>query len=110
MERNKQKKLEAAGWKIGNVTDFLDLNQEESAYIELKLSLSKNLQKRRRSLKITQKDFARIIRSSQSRVAKMEAGDSSVSLDLLVHSILSLGVSSEGLIKSLATRKPSRAA
>jgi len=27
MEKNKQKKLEAAGWKFGSVDEFLNLNQ-----------------------------------------------------------------------------------
>jgi DNA-binding XRE family transcriptional regulator len=90
MEKDKQKRVEAAGWKIGDVEELLNLTPEESAYIELKLSLSQNLQKRRRMLNITQQDFARLIKSSQSRVAKMEAGDPSVSLDLLVRSLLAL--------------------
>jgi DNA-binding XRE family transcriptional regulator len=90
MEKNKQKKLESAGWKFGSVDEFLNLNQQESEYIEIKLSLSKNLQKRRRLLKLTQKDFAKMIKSSQSRVAKMESGDPTVTIDLLVKSLLTL--------------------
>ena len=69
-------KLEAAGWKIGSVDEFLELSQAEVECIELKLSLSQNLKERRQSLRLTQKDFAKIIHSSQSRVAKMEAGSS----------------------------------
>ena len=101
MEKNKQKALKAAGWKLGDVNNFLDLSPEESAYIELKLSLSKNLQKRRRTLKITQKDFAAMIKSSQSRVAKMEAGDPTVSIDLLVKSLLALKTPKQQLVKIL---------
>ncbi len=101
MDKNKQKELEAAGWKLGTVAEFLDLSREETDYIELKLSLSKNLQKRRRSLKMTQKDFARMIKSSQSRVAKMEAGDPSVSIDLLVKSLLTLKARKQSLLRLL---------
>jgi len=54
MNKNKQKKLESKGWKVGSVQDFLKLSAEESAYIELKLMLAKNLQKKRRSLNLTQ--------------------------------------------------------
>ncbi len=90
MEKDKQKRVEAAGWKIGDVEELLNLTQEESSHIELKLSLSQNLQKWRRMLNITQQDFARLIKSSQSRVAKMEAGDPSVCLDLLVRPLLAL--------------------
>ncbi len=93
MNKEKQMKLEASGWKIGSVDEFLELSQEETEFIELKLSLSQNLKERRQSLRLTQKDFARMIHSSQSRVAKMEAGDPAVSIDLLVKSLLDLKTS-----------------
>jgi predicted transcriptional regulator len=99
MDKNKKRKLEASGWRIGSVADFLELSEEESAYIELKLSLSKDLQKRRRSLKLTQLDVAQMIKTSQSRVAKMEAGDPSVSIDLLVKSLLALKMSKQILLR-----------
>ncbi|HLP15180.1 MAG TPA: helix-turn-helix domain-containing protein [Bacteroidota bacterium] len=101
MEKSKQKKLEAAGWKVGNAAEFLELNEQESAYIELKLTLSRNLQKKRRSLKLTQHGLARLIKSSQSRVAKMEAGDPTVSLDLLVKSLLALKTPAHQLARLL---------
>ena len=93
MNKEKHRKLEASGWKIGSVDEFLELSQEEAEFIELKLSLSQNLKERRQSLRLTQKDFARMIHSSQSRVAKMEAGDPAVSIDLLVKSLLALKTS-----------------
>jgi predicted metal-binding transcription factor (methanogenesis marker protein 9) len=91
MDKTKRKHLESAGWKIGTVKEFLDLSSEESAYIELKLQLAKNLQKRRIEKRLTQIEVARILKSSQSRVAKMEAGDPTVSVDLLIRSLLTLG-------------------
>ena len=91
MDKAKRKRLEAKGWKVGTVQEFLDLSPEETAYIELKLALSKTLQQRRQEKKLTQQQVAKILNSSQSRVAKMEAGDPSVSLDLLVRSLLALG-------------------
>ncbi|MGB7622290.1 MAG: XRE family transcriptional regulator [Terriglobia bacterium] len=91
MEKTKRKRLESKGWKVGTVQEFLDLSTEEAAYIELKLALSKTFQRRRREKRLTQQQAARILKSSQSRVAKMEAGDPSVSLDLLVRSLLALG-------------------
>jgi len=103
MNQSKQKRLESKGWKVGSVQDFLELSSEETAYIELKLGLARNLQKRRRALKITQTDLARRLRSSQSRIAKMEAGDPSVSLDLLIRSLLALGVSKQSLQRRLST-------
>lgn len=103
MNQSKRKRLESRGWKVGSVQDFLELSHEEAAYIELKLDLAKNLQKRRRTLKITQTALAKRLRSSQSRIAKMEAGDPSVSLDLLIRSLLALGVSKQSLQRHLPT-------
>lgn len=99
MKKNKKERLEAAGWKIGSTTEFLDLTPEEEAFIELKLALARNLRDRRRKQKLTQTQFARMLRSSQSRVAKMEASDPTVSLDLLIRSLLVLGASPRDLAR-----------
>ena len=79
MDKRKKKILELKGYKVGTVEQFLDLTTEESEYIELKLALSEALAKRRKSSKLTQVQLAKILKSSQSRVAKMEKGDPSVS-------------------------------
>ena len=102
MRSAKKKQLEAKGWKIGTVAGLLQLSPEESAYVEMKLALSKNLHERRKDKSLTQNQLARLLKSSQSRVAKMEAGDPSVSLDLLVRSLLILGESRRGLAKILS--------
>jgi len=102
MLKTKQRRLEKQGWKVGSADEFLELNPQESAYVELKLSLSRILQERRRRKKLTQEQLARLIKSSQSRVAKMEAGDPTVSIDLLVRSLLALGTSSKALARSLS--------
>ena len=93
MDATKRKRIEKAGWKVGTANEFLKLSKEEAAYVELKLHLAKKLSKRRQSLGLSQVVVAKRIRSSQSRVAKMEAGDPSVSIDLLVRSLLALGES-----------------
>ena len=87
---------------MGTAAEFLQLSPEESAYIEMKLTLSKNLQERRKDKSLTQEQLARLLKSSQSRVAKMETGDPSVSLDLLVRSLLILGESRKSLAKILS--------
>jgi DNA-binding XRE family transcriptional regulator len=102
MNTTKKKGLEAKGWKAGTPAELLNLSPEEAAYVELKLALSKNLQEYRRNKKLTQEELARLLKSSQSRVAKMEAGDPSVSLDLLVRSLLALGASRKHLAQMLS--------
>jgi DNA-binding XRE family transcriptional regulator len=102
MNKSKKEKLMRKGWKLGSAKDFLDLSEEEVAYIEMKLALSEKLKKRRIRKNITQAEFARLIHSSQSRIAKMEAGDPTVSIDLLIKSLLALGVSKKELGRSIS--------
>lgn len=97
MKKTKKKRLESAGWKIGSASDFLGLTPEEEAFISLKLTLAQNLKEFRQRKKLTQIQLAKMMKSSQSRVAKMEAGDPSVSIDLLIRSLLMLGASQKEL-------------
>ncbi len=91
MRDDKRTRLEAKGWKVGTAREFLGLSGDELAYVELRLRLAEGLKQRRRRRNLTQTEFARVVRSSQSRVAKMEAGDPTVSLDLLIRSLIALG-------------------
>jgi transcriptional regulator with XRE-family HTH domain len=105
MEKKKIAKLEEKGWKIGNATDFLGLSKEEEAYIELKILLAEYLQEKRSEKRLTQHQVASLIKSSQSRVAKMEKSDPTVSLDLLVRSLFALGTSKQEIAHAIGTRK-----
>jgi predicted transcriptional regulator len=102
MKPSKKTKLEASGWKVGSSTDFLGLSSDEAAYIELKLALSEQLRKKRLKKKLTQIELAQLVSSSQSRVAKMEAGDATVTVDLLVKSLLALGTTRKELAHAIA--------
>ena len=102
MKAAKKMKLEKAGWKISSVKDFLNLTPEESAYIEMKLSLAMKLKALRKKGNLSQVEVAKILHSSQSRLAKMEAGDPTVSIDLLVKSLLALGAKPKDLAKAIA--------
>jgi predicted XRE-type DNA-binding protein len=99
MDANKKKKMEAAGWRIGDAKDFLGLSASEMEYIELKLALARNLVSTRKAKRLTQIQLAEKLHSSQSRVAKMEAGDASVSIDLLIRSLFELDISKSDLAK-----------
>ena len=101
MNRTKRKKLEAKGWRLGDTKDFLAMSDEEMAIIEMKLALGQELRERRQRKHLSQVELARRINSSQSRVAKMEAGDPSVSMDLLIKSLLALGASRKELARSI---------
>lgn len=93
MDEAKEERLKAAGWRTGDAADLLALSPEEAVFIELKLALADYLRELRTRNAWTQAQVARRLGSSQSRVAKMEAADASVTLDLLVRSLLALGAS-----------------
>jgi predicted XRE-type DNA-binding protein len=99
MRKSKRTRLKAAGWVVGSVKEFLGLSEADTALIEMKLALSQSLRDRRKKQGLSQVQLAERLQSSQSRVAKMEAGDPSVSMDRLVSSLLLLGASSADLAK-----------
>ena len=104
MDARKRKRLEAAGWRVGSAADFLGLSAEEAALVETRLAVSSALRQRRERQGVTQAALAKRLRSSQSRVAKMEAGDPSVSLDLLIRALLAAGASRREVARALARR------
>jgi hypothetical protein len=91
MRKGKKAKLEAAGWVVGSVKEFLGLSEADVVLIEMKLALSQSLRDRRKKQGLSQVQLAERLQSSQSRVAKMEAGDPSMSMDLLVVPSYNLG-------------------
>ena len=102
MKKAKREKLERKGWRLGDAEDFLGLSAEETAYIELKLALGQRLKAAREKKGVTQTDLAKLAGSSQSRIAKMEAGDPSVSMDLIVKTLLAMGVSRKQIASTIA--------
>jgi len=102
VKKAKRAALDRKGWKIGSVEEFLGLSAEETAYVEMKLALGEKLKEQRLRKRITQTELAKLVRSSQSRIAKMESGDPSVSIDLLVRSLFALGVSKKELGRSIS--------
>jgi transcriptional regulator with XRE-family HTH domain len=93
MKESQRKKLEADGWRVGSTSEFLSLSAEEEVLVAMKLALAANVKARRHVLKMTQQQLAKRIGSSQSRVAKIEVADKSVSMELLIRSLASLGAS-----------------
>jgi len=92
MKKSKKDRLKESGWKVGSAREFLGLTDEEAALIEMKLALARSLKERRLASELTQNELAKQLGSSQSRIAKMETADITVSIDLLIRSLLALGV------------------
>ena len=110
MEKGKRRRLESAGWRVGNTADFLGLSDEEAALVEVKLGLASAIRKQRSRRRMTQEELGRLLGSSQSRVAKMEAADPSVSIDLMVRSLLRMGASRKDVAAFISAPMPRRAA
>ena len=103
MKPNKQRRLRKAGFKVGSAADFLGLSAEERALVDLKLDLVAGVKALRVEKQITQAQLATLLGSSQSRVAKLEAGDGSVSFDLLMRALLSLGSTRKSIAALIAS-------
>ena len=102
MNQEKQERLEAQGWKVGTVSEFLELTPEEAALIEIKLALSRGLREQRER-QMTQAELAGKIKSSQPRIAKAEGGDRSVSVELLVRAMLATGATPQEIGRIIAS-------
>jgi ribosome-binding protein aMBF1 (putative translation factor) len=103
MREAKKRRLEAKGWRVGSAGEFLGLDSEEEAYIDIRLRLSDAIRRERTRRGVTQAVLAKKVRSSQSRVAKMEAGEEGVSLDLLVRTLLVLGATRRDVGRVIAS-------
>ncbi len=97
MKTDKLARLQATGWKVGNAEGFLQLSDEEARLVALKLSLISAVKESRLKRKLSQIDLAQRMKSSQSRIAKIEAGDSSVSLDLIVRALIASGATTRDI-------------
>ena len=109
MKVAKRKRLESAGWAVGTSDEFLGLSPEEAKIVEMKLALSDSLKRHRIRSRLTQLELAKKLGSSQSRVAKLEAGATGVTLDLLFRALFATGVSTEEIAREMRPRKRSAA-
>ena len=103
MKPSKRKQLQKSGWTVGDAADFLGLSEEEAAYVELKVRLAEKLRSLRQKKKVSQTELAKMLGSSQSRVAKMEGGDPTVSADLLLKGLIALGASSKQIARTIGS-------
>jgi ribosome-binding protein aMBF1 (putative translation factor) len=110
MNSARKKRLERAGWAVGDTAQFLQLSEEESRFVEFYLALAGGVREFRERRGLTQAALANRLGSSQSRVAKMEAGDRSVSVDLMMRSLLAIGATATEIAKWIRRAEKDRAA
>jgi len=102
MREHTARRLRARGWKVGTASEFLGLTEQESEIVEIRLALSRSVRARRAQQGLSQTDLASRLGSSQSRVAKLESADPTVSLDLLIRGLVALGASRRDIARAVA--------
>jgi DNA-binding XRE family transcriptional regulator len=105
MKKSVQEKLERLGYRVTDTQEFLGLSDEEMALIDLKILLIEKLTTMRKANRMTQRELARLIHSSQSRVAMLERGSPDVSLDLICRALFALGATRRQLGRVIGSRR-----
>jgi DNA-binding transcriptional regulator YiaG len=110
MNVSKKARLRRAGWVVGDAAEFLNLSAQEAQFVEMKLALAAGVRQLRERRGMTQVALAEWLGSSQSRVAKMEAADRSVTVDLMMRSLLAIGATPGEIAKRIRRVEAHRAA
>ena len=91
MDAAKRKALEAAGWKVGDAADFLEMSDEERQWLDARVELALAVRRQRAALGLSQKQLGLRLKTSQPRIAKIERAAADVSMDQLVRALLAAG-------------------
>jgi predicted XRE-type DNA-binding protein len=91
MDREERRALESAGFRVGDASDFLGLTAEERQLVELRIAVGRRVRQLRESRHLSQQQLASKLRTSQSRVAKIESAAAGVSLDLMFRAFFAVG-------------------
>jgi DNA-binding XRE family transcriptional regulator len=91
MDKKTRTHFHAKGYWTGDAEDFLGLTPQERQMVELRLMMCRLVRGLRERHGLTQQELARRMKSSQSRVAKIEAAEADVSLDLLFRALFAAG-------------------
>ena len=101
MEKRRRDRLRKDGWENSAVSEVLSVSPDEEALVEARIALTRRIRQVREARGLTQIQVAKLIGSSQSRVAKMEAADRSVSIDMMMRTLFRLGQSPKQVGRAL---------
>ncbi len=91
MHTAKRKAIEAAGWKVGDAADFLEMSDEERQLQGARVSIARAIRQQREAVDLSQKELGARLKTSQPRIAKIERAAPDVSLDQLVRALTAAG-------------------
>ena len=101
MKSEKKAILNKNGWKVGTTSEFLKTSPEEAAYLEIRIAFAELIKSLRKKNHLRQADLAKRLHTSQSRVAKIESADPTVSLDLMAKSAFSMGATTKEIANAI---------
>ena len=101
MDAAKRKAIEAAGWKVGDAADFLEMSDAERQLLDTRVELAMAVRRQRRAVHLSQKQLGARLKTTQPRIAKIERAASDVSMDQLIRAFAAAG----GRITVRATSK-----
>lgn len=107
MDEAMRERLGADGWRVADVQDFLGLRNDEMAYIDLCATLRRAARSRREDAGLSQHALARRLGSTKTQVARMESGDPSGSIDLMVRALLATGATAADVADVIAPGRAS---
>ncbi len=109
MDAAKRKLIEAAGWKVGDAADFLEMSDHERQLLDTRVKLALAIRKQREARHLSQKQLGALLKTSQPRVAKIERAASDVSMDQLIRAFTMAGGKIEVKTRKTKTRKRQQA-
>ena len=100
LSAKKRERIKSMGGRVTSAGEWLDLSPEEIAVIDMKIRLGEQIKARRRKKRLSQESLAKLLKTSQGRVSKLEKGQAT--LDQLARSLLALGGSSKDVGQTIS--------
>ena len=91
MDKERIKKLEKVGWKMGDFGDAFDLTPEDRTFVEMRLAAAREVDRLREEQGVSQRELARRLGTKQPTVSRMLRTPATSTLDSLVRALLALG-------------------
>jgi len=103
MDSKTRAMLEAKGWRVGSAREFLGASVAQENFVNTRLNLRRAMIEARKAHGLTQEKLADAMGTTQSRVAQIENGDPSTSVDLMLRALYVMGLSRRDVADAVAT-------
>ena len=101
MDALTKKLMQEAGFESGSVGELLGLSEAQETLVEIKVRLTQLLREERRARGWSQNRLAQAMGKKQQVVARTEMAHRSVTLDLLLRALLTIGVKMSRIAREL---------